>query len=280
MAHIPVLQEAVLKYLDPKPGENFIDCTAGGGGHAISILEKTAPHGKLLGIDLDNDQISNLKNKISKSRLGGRMILANDNYANLEKIVRECKFKNISGILIDLGFSGWHIEESGRGFTFLKSEPLDMRYDLKSRLTAAKILNYWSESDLERIFREYGQEQFARQIAQKIIEARKVIDINRTLQLVEIVKSAVPSGYLRKGTHFATKTFQALRIAVNGELDNLKCVLPQTVEIMKSGGRLVIISFHSLEDKIVKDFFKKEKGGGRLSILTKKPLSPQRTEII
>lgn len=278
--HIPVLQKEVLEYLDPKPNENFIDCTVNGGGHALAILEKTAPRGKLLGIDLDKNQISNLKYQISKLKFGSRVILASDNFANLNQVVEDSKFKNVSGILLDIGFSSWHIDESGRGFTFLKNEPLDMRYDLQNPETAGKIVNYWSEPDIEKILREYGEEQFSRQIAKEIVEARKVVEIRNTFQLTEIIKKSVPGWYKRGKLHFATKTFQALRIAVNSELDNLKRVLPQALEVLNKNGRLAVISFHSLEDRIIKNFFNEMEGLGLLQIATKKPVSPSKIEIL
>jgi 16S rRNA (cytosine1402-N4)-methyltransferase len=275
--HIPVLQKEAIEYLDPKPNDNFIDCTFGEGGHSLEILERTAPLGKLLGIDLDDSQIKNLK--LKNKNYKNRLILVNDNYANLEEITKG-RIKKVSGILLDLGFSSWHTDESKRGFSFLRNEPLDMRYNTQSQLTAEKILNYWSESDIEKILKEYGEEQFSRQIAAGIIEARKVIQINKTFQLLEIIKKSVPGWYMGKKIHFATKTFQALRMAVNGELDNLEKVLPQTIEVLKEGGRLVIISFHSLEDRIVKNFLKDKEKEGLLKILTKKPVQPGEKEII
>ncbi len=286
--HITVLQKEAMEYLDPKPNKNFIDCTIGSGGHAASILEKTAPRGKLLGIDWDREQISSFA-KATLGRTGEaedkqnfrkRLILVNDNFANLEKIVKENKFRNVSGILLDLGFSSWHIEESGRGFSFSKKEPLDMRYYVNFPLTAEKILNYWSEPDLERILREYGEETFSKEIAKGIIQARKLVQIKNTLQLVGIIERFVAPGYRHQKLHFATRTFQALRIAVNYELDNLKKVLPQALGILEKGGRLVIISFHSLEDGMVKNFFGIGEERGLLKILTKKPQVPQKVEII
>jgi 16S rRNA (cytosine1402-N4)-methyltransferase len=275
--HIPVLRKEIIEYLDPKPNENFIDCTVGNGGHAAEILEKTAPEGKLLGIDMDGSQIKNLESKIKIYK--NRLILVNDNYANLEEVAKG-RIKKVSGILLDLGFSSWHVDESKRGFSFLKNEPLDMRYSENSQLTAEKILDYWSESDIEKILREYGEEQFSKQIAEGIIEARKVIRIKKTFQLTEIVRKSVPGWYAGKKIHFATKTFQALRMAVNGELVNLEKVLPPAVEILKEGGRLAIISFHSLEDRIVKNFFRDKEKEGLLKILTKKPVQPAKEEII
>lgn len=279
MAHIPVLQKEVIKYLDPKSNENFIDCTLNGGGHASAILEKTGPRGKLLGIDLDSEVIRTFKEKSSAREFKNRVIVINGNFADLKKIIAESRLKQIDGILLDLGFSSWHTDESKRGFSFQRNEPLDMRYDLKGQLTAEKIVNYWSQSDIERIFREYGEESFSRQIAEEIVKARRIVPIKSTFQVSEIIKKSVPSWYLGRKIHFATKVFQALRIAVNDELNNLKDVLPQAAESMNKGGRMAVISFHSLEDKIVKDFFKYKEKEGLLKILTKKPIEPQKEEI-
>jgi 16S rRNA (cytosine1402-N4)-methyltransferase len=278
--HIPVLQSEVLEHFNPKPNENFVDCTAGFGGHAIEILKRTAPRGKLLAIDLDAHQIQDINEQLKTEGLLDRAVLVNDNYANLQEIVSEKKFKNISGILLDLGFSSWHVDKSERGFTFLKNEPLDMRYDLRSQLTAEKILNFWSERDIEKILREYGEESFSSQIARGIVEARRIVPIKKTLQLVEVVKRAILSKARAEKIHFATKTFQALRIAVNEELENLKKILPQTLNIINSRGKLAIISFHSLEDAIVKDFFNNEEKKGSLKIMTKKPQMALTKEVL
>jgi len=272
--HIPVLQKEVLQYLDPKPNENFVDCTIGGGGHAFSILEKTSPKGKILGIDADEKVIKNLKIK----KLEKRITFVCDNYVNLEEIVKKHKFRPIHGILFDLGMSSWDLEESGRGFSFLKKEPLDMRYDLQNPLTAEKIINYWSAPEIEKILRDYGEEPFARPIAKNIIEFRKIKPITNTSQLVEMIKKSFSRRFQQKNIHPATKTFQALRIAVNDELNNLEKVLPQALEILKPGGKLVIISFHSLEDRIVKNFYR-SRASIDLKILTKKPVGPTVEEI-
>ncbi len=274
--HIPVLQKEVIQNLDPKPNENFIDCTAGFGGHTAAILEKNGPNGKVLGIDCDKEVISLLKSQTTKFK--DRLILVNDSFTNLKEIAK--KFHSISGVLFDLGMSSWHMEGSGRGFSFLKSEPLDMRYDTNNPLTAEKIVNYWSESEMEKILKEYGEERFARIIAEEIINERKIYPIKSTSQLVKIIQKAVPFRYQRQKIHFATRTFQALRIAVNDELNNLKKALPQAVEILNPQGRMVVISFHSLEDGIVKKFLKEKSKENILQILTKKPTRPARGEII
>ncbi len=266
--HIPVLQKEVLQYLNPKANENFIDCTIGGAGHTLAILEKTGSEGKVLGIDRDPELLKDIRKQ-------KRLILVCDNFSNLKEIVRKNKFTKVHGILFDLGMSSWHLDESGRGFSFQKREPLDMKYNPQTQLTAEKIVNYWSKFDIEKILKEYGEEKFAYQIAEKIIEERKLRPIKNTLQLVEIIRKAVPKRYLHAKLHPATRTFQALRIAVNDELDNLEKALPQAQELLKAGGRIVVISFHSLEDRIVKNFFKSES----LKVLTKKPVVPSIKEI-
>jgi 16S rRNA (cytosine1402-N4)-methyltransferase len=286
--HIPVLQKEVLEYLNPKPNENFIDATIGEGGHTAAILERNSPKGKVLGIELDPELYKRLK----VAEIKNRLILVNDSYVNLKEIVEKYKFKSISGILFDLGMSSWHLEESSRGFSFQKNEPLDMRYNPRNPLTAARIVNYYSSQEIEKILKEYGEERFAKKIAQKIIEIRKIKPIETTSQLAEIVKLATPHWYHRKKIHPATRTFQAIRIAVNNELNNLEKVLPQAIEILNPGGRLVVISFHSLEDRIVKNFYRSRTGAqaklGRavgglesidLKILTKKPIKPSLGEI-
>jgi len=315
--HIPVLLNEVIEYLEPKPGENFIDCTIGGGGHAIKILEKAFPSGRLLGIDWDHEMLErlSLKLKVPEGQSYGagknpkvlnRVILTRGSFANLEKIAQENNFTEVDGILLDLGMSSWHLEKSGRGFSFKKDEPLDMRYNVEKiqnpkskiqnyNLTAREIVNTWPEREIEKILKEYGERRFAKRIAKAIVNSRKIKPIKTTFQLVDIVKKTVPHKYQHKKIHPATKTFQALRIAVNNELENLKKTLPQAVKLLRPKGSLVVISFHSLEDRIVKDFFRKESkdcicppeipvcvcGHKRtLKIITKKPITPSQEEII
>jgi 16S rRNA (cytosine1402-N4)-methyltransferase len=284
--HIPVLQKEVIKYLAPSSNENFVDCTFGGGGHTIAILKENGPKGKVLGIDQDPELISSYKLRVTSFKK--RLILVCGNFADLKKITEAYKFRPINGVLLDLGMSSWHLQKSGRGFTFQKDEPLVMRYDGKCQnynlrpkayLTAKEILNKWPQEEIERILKEYGEERFAKRIAEEIVRRRKIVPIQTTSQLVEIIKKSVPAWYQRKRIHPATKTFQALRIAVNEELTNLKKVLPQIVEILEKQGRVVIISFHSLEDRIVKTFFKEMAKKQILEILTKKPIRPGPKEI-
>lgn len=274
MIHQPVLLKEVIKYLDPSSGENFIDCTLGFGGHSLSLLKQNKPEGKVLGIERDKKSLEVLKDKVSDKRL----ILVQDNFVNLKKIVNENNFYPVSGILFDLGMSSWQIEQSGRGFSFMREEPLDMRFG-STGPTAEEIINQWPEQELVKILKEYGQERYARSIVRSIINSRKVKSIKTTGQLVEIIKQAVPKNYQYGRIHFATRSFQALRIAVNDELNNLKKVLPDALEVLENEGRLVVISFHSLEDRIVKNFFRQESKENHLIILTKKPIRAGEQEL-
>ena len=267
--HTSVLEDNVIEYLSPKTNQNFVDGTLGNGGHTFTILEKTGPKGKVLGIDQDAEALSRVKTTSSQKRLGTRLTLSENNFAHMKDIVNQEKFRPVHGILLDLGMSSPQLESSGRGFSFQKSEPLDMRYSLENPTTAEKILNFWSKQDLERILKEYGEEQFASAIAKAIVQKRAEKQLTRTNQLVDLILEVTPNWYHKRKIHPATKTFQALRIAVNRELENLKDVLPQSVKILEDQGTLVVISFHSLEDRIVKKFFHDNPS---LNVLTKKPV--------
>jgi 16S rRNA (cytosine1402-N4)-methyltransferase len=274
--HQPVLLKEILEYLNPKPGQNFIDCTIGLAGHALPIARRILPQGKILGIELDEKVLKELSRIIAGQE---NIILKQGDFAHLEKIVGQIDFRPVNGILFDLGMSSWQIEESGRGFSFQKDEPLLMSYQAGG-LTAEKIVNQWPEEDLVKILREYGQERYARKITQRISQVRQIRPIKTTKQLVEIIERAIPAQYYHQRIHLATRTFQALRIAVNDELNNLEKALPQALEILEREGRLGIISFHSLEDRIVKNFFRQAAQKGNLKILTKKPIRPSQEEVI
>ncbi len=273
--HIPVLKEEVLKFLDPKPNQNFIDCTLGSGGHTLEILKRIKPKGKVLGIDRDETNINKLKEKNFEN-----LILVRSNYLFLKEIVEKEKFKDISGIIFDLGMSSYHVDESGKGFSFQKNEPLDMRYSTSDDfLTAEEIINNWDEKDLGFIFKEYGEERFSKIIAERIVEKRKNEPIKDTFRLSEIILESIPKRFQNKKIHPATKVFQALRITVNQELENLKNVLPESINVLNKDGKIVVISFHSLEDRIVKHFFKNLQKENKLEILTKKPVMAGEDEI-
>lgn len=273
MIHRPVLTREVIEYLKPKKNENFIDCTIGEGGHSLEILKLNGPKGKVLGIDWDPGQIGKARKNLEEYQ--ERLVLVNDNYAQIKDIIRRERFGPVSGILADLGMSSRHIEK-GRGFSFRKDSPLDMRYNPERALTAETVVNHWGEEEIARILEEYGEEKYARRIAKAITDQRKMKPVKTTQQLVEIVKRAVPGHYLRGRISFATRTFQALRIAVNDELKNLEDLLPQAHQILKDRGRVVVISFHSLEDRIVKQYFKKH--SQYLNILTPKPARADQEE--
>ncbi len=301
MSHKPVLLKEIIALLDPQPGEFFIDGTIGSGGHAEEILKRIGANGKLLGSDWDAERIENCKLKIGNYQ---NAILVQGNYANLPEILKEKKFGKADGLLLDLGFSSDQIEESGKGFSFMKDEPLDMRYDHEAwsmehetgniehgagnmeretwnrehgiSMTAAEVINSFSEKDLADIFWKYGEERASRKIAKAIAEARRKEKIITTFQLVRIIEKVLP----RRGRlHPATKVFQALRIYVNQEFENLENALKNIDKTIKNQGRIAIISFHSLEDRIVKNRFRELEKQGKAKILTKKPIVATKEEI-
>ncbi len=272
--HLPVLKEEVLIGLDPKPNRNFVDCTGGEGGHTLAVAERIGPEGKVLSIDWEQRNVDLINRKTRELGLEGRVRAVKGDYVDLAEIIEKEGFKEVFGIVLDLGFSSWHIDESRRGFSFNKDEPLDMRYDQEGELTAWEIVNSWPPTEIEKILREYGEERFFKQIVQAIIYQRKRKKIDSSLELADLIRRAIPK---IKRIDPATKTFQALRIRVNDELNNLITVLPVATEVLEPEGRLAVISFHSLEDRIVKNFFKGEE---RLKIETKRPIIPKEEEII
>jgi 16S rRNA (cytosine1402-N4)-methyltransferase len=273
--HKSVLLNEVIEYLNPQPNEDFIDCTIGEAGHSFKILEKTKPNGKILGIDVDAESLKRIK-------LTERLILKQGNFKDLKQIAEENNFNKVNGVLFDLGLSSWQLDESGKGFSYKKDEPLTMIFNDSQVVTAQEIINTWPEEELIKIFREYGEERFARRIVQKIVQYRGLAPIQTTSQLFEAIKKSVP--FARAGHNrtdrIAARIFQALRIAVNDEMENLKKGLEQTFQILNKEGRVVVISFHSLEDRIVKWFFKDLEQQGKIKILTKKPITAGKAEII
>jgi 16S rRNA (cytosine1402-N4)-methyltransferase len=250
-AHIPVLIEEAVRALAVQPGGRYIDCTLGGGGHAEAILEHSSPGGQLLGIDADPEAL-----KIARQRLraySDSTLIVNDNFSNLKAICYKHDFVPVHGILLDLGLSSLQLESDSRGFSFQRSSPLDMRLNLNQELTAAYIVNSYPEAELANLIRAYGEEGRSRQIARRIVRERP---IRTTLDLARVIEQV--SGPRRTKIHPATKTFQALRIAVNQELEHLKATLKQAIDLLGYEGRLVVISYHSLEDRIVKQFMKQE----------------------
>lgn len=247
MLHQPVLVKETLAALNVKPSGRYIDCTVGTGGHAAAILEASAPGGQLLGIDADPDAL-----ELARGRLqGNTTILVNDNFSNVKSICPKYDFSPVQGILFDLGLSSLQLNKNSRGFSFQHDAPLDMRFSPDQKLTAADIVNTFSEAELAHILFLYGEERFSRQIAHNIALNRP---LNTTLELSQVILEVY--GNRRGHLHPATRTFQALRIAVNKELENLEFALPQAVDLLTKGGRLVVISYHSLEDRLVKNFMR------------------------
>ena len=284
MRHIPVLLKETIEILSLKPGDKVIDCTLGDGGHAEIILDKIGPDGVLLGIDADPESL--LRAKRYLYNFGERVMFARDNFANLKKIAEEKNFGPVNAIVADLGWSSQQFEERGRGFSFEKNEPLDMRYTPAngSTVTAAGILNQSSEEELSKIFKQYGEESLHREIAAEIVRRRAAEPVENTGQLSEAVLAVYRAklGTEKEipwigGLHPATKVFQALRIAVNRELEVLKQALPQALDLLDKGGRLAVISFHSLEDRIVKHFFQ-SLSPSEFEIITKKPVIASEAE--
>ena len=280
MRHKPVLAEEVIEQLNLKSGMRVVDGTLGDAGHSELILEKILPNGKLLGIDMDPEAILRAKKFLESSE--ENVVLVRDNFSNLNRILQKENFTPVDAILLDLGWSSPQFEERGRGFSFQKDELLDMRFggesqDQENSETAGDILNEAGFEELEKIFREYGEEKFSKEIAKKVLEYRKKEKITRTSQLAEIAVEVYKKKGSREKIHPATRIFQALRIAVNNEIQVLKDVLPQTVDNLKVSGRVAVISFHSLEDRVVKHFFKSQQG--KLKIITKKPISVSEGEL-
>ena len=300
--HVPVMLEEVLKFLQPEPGGHYIDGTTGGGGHTEAILERSAPDGKVLGIDTDIQALARVRERLAEPVSSGRLVLAHGNFAELARIVDEAGFVSIQGILLDLGFSSHQMDNPERGFSFGADGPLDMRLDQTQGMSAADLVNSASERELADLIWRYGEETRSRQIARRIVRERAKGAITRTAQLAQLAAAGVP--YKAGAIHPATKTFQALRIAVNHELEALEAVLPQMLDVlsakgrdgrMEGGGRMVIISFHSLEDRLVKEFMRREAKDclcppsvpvcvcghkARLRLLTAKPVVPTAQEVI
>jgi 16S rRNA (cytosine1402-N4)-methyltransferase len=249
--HTPVMVEEVLHYLDVLPGGRYVDCTVGTGGHAETVLEMASPGGLLLGLDVDAQALALAGKRLERFWPDVRLVEAN--YRDLAAVCREYSFIPVHGVLFDLGLSSLQLAQAERGFSFQREGPLDMRFDQEQELTAFDIVNHCSEVELARIIWQYGEERQSRRIARAIVRARP---IHTTRELAEVVSRAVRAPGHR--LHPATRTFQALRIAVNRELENLEMALAQAVQVLGRGGRLVVISYHSLEDRIVKQFLQRE----------------------
>lgn len=291
MPHIPVLLSEVLSFLDPQAGEIFCDMNLGLGGHSQEILKRIVPNGKLIGFELDPRNFASAQKNLQKWK--EQTLLFRTNFTDFKKHLSENGITAVDGFLFDLGISSLHVDEAARGFSFLQDGPLDMRFDPEAPLSAQEIIMEFSPEELVRIFREYGEEPRATFFGKKIAEKRKTFSFQTTTDLSDYIASI--SSRNAKGHHPATKIFQALRIAVNNELEALEKTLPQTVEMLKPGGRIAVISFHSLEDRIVKNFFRSQSVHEKqqkypqksasgdipalpLKLITKKAILPSRQE--
>ncbi len=252
MEHISVLQRETLSGLGVRPGDTCIDGTLGGGGHAEALLEAIAPNGRLLGIDADPAAVERSQARLAA--LAGRAVLRQSSFRHLAETAQACGFVQVRAVLLDLGISSYQLAEADRGFSFMTPGPLDMRMNPQGPLTAAEIVNQWPQDELADLIYRYGEEPRSRRVAQAIVQARPLAS---TTDLADVVSRAL-GGHKGQRIHPATKIFQALRIAVNDELGALEAVLPQIVELLAPGGRFAIISFHSLEDRIVKQFIQRE----------------------
>jgi 16S rRNA (cytosine1402-N4)-methyltransferase len=286
LPHQPVLYHEIILALQPKNKGLYVDGTLGAGGHARGILEACAPDGRLLGLDVDPQALALARKTLAPYGERARLIQAS--YDSLSEILQDIRWEKVDGILLDLGLSSMQLEAPERGFSFQKDAPLDMRFDPASPTTAADLINTLPQEELADLIYRYGEERASRRIAQAIVRARP---LRTTRQLAAVIESVLP----RKGhIHPATQTFQALRIAVNQELERVESVLPQAVAALRSGGRLAIISFHSLEDRIVKDYFRRERRDcicppkqpvctcghkATLKEITRKPIIPGEVEI-
>lgn len=291
--HISVLLNETIDYLAPKPGGTYVDCTLGGAGHSLEILQKMRLSGKLIAIDQDDKAIA-----VATERMrvfNGTVRLVHGSFGDLENIVHQQGETSVDGIIYDLGVSSPQLDQAERGFSYMADAPLDMRMDRRTRVTAEVLVNNLSQEQLTRLILDYGEERWGARISEFIVAARKKEKIHTTTQLVDIIKAAIPAAARRNGPHPAKRTFQALRIAVNDELGVFARSLEQAIGLLKQGGRICVISFHSLEDRVVKEAFVKHSKNcicppevplcvcnhrQTLRILTKKPIMASERELL
>ncbi|MCX5906860.1 MAG: 16S rRNA (cytosine(1402)-N(4))-methyltransferase RsmH [Deltaproteobacteria bacterium] len=278
--HVPVLLEEALEHLDCRPGKIYVDGTVGSGGHARAILERSSPDGKLIGLDWDGQAMERARERLAA--FGDRVILVKKNFKELKTVLASLAIPAVDGIVLDLGVSSEQLAEGERGFSFRSEGPLDMRMSDEVPRTAGELLRRISAAELRDIIRQYGEERFAQRIAKAIVRRRQAHPLHTTKELAEVIAGSVP---FRGRIHPATRTFQALRIFVNDELNHLRTFLESGPNLLQPSGRLVIITFHSLEDRVVKEYFRKwarvPKGEtSSFHLLTPKPAGPSRAEIL
>jgi len=275
--HRSVMLGQVIEYLAPKPGDVMVDCTIGLGGHAKAILDQIGSTGRLIGIDQDQRSIEIVRDTLGQ--YAQQCDFIHSDFRDMDEILVGLNVETVDGILLDLGISSFQLDDPQRGFTFKEEGPLDMRMDQRSQITAFDLINSLSEHELSAIIHDYGQDRWHRRIARNLIFHRAKKPIETTEELAQIVLKAIPRSKKRQKIHPATRTFQAFRIAVNRELESLELILDKCVGHLNKGGRLTVIAFHSLEDRIVKQKFKGWGKEGLVQVLVKKPLRPDETEI-
>jgi 16S rRNA (cytosine1402-N4)-methyltransferase len=271
--HIPVLVEEVMTFLRCEPGRTYVDATLGGGGHASEILKRTAPDGVVIGMEWDEEALSEARNTLMP--FGNRVKIFRENFIHLADLI---KAESADGMLLDLGLSSIQVERAERGFSFKGEGPLDMRMDQRLNHTAADLINRLSPGELEYTLSRFGEERWAKRIARAIVQEREREPLRTTQTLRKVVHRAIPRRFHSRRIDPATRTFQAFRIRVNEELDNLGKILETGWKILKRGGRICIISFHSLEDRMVKETFRRLEKQGEMRVLTKKPVTPSQEE--
>ncbi|MCH4890214.1 16S rRNA (cytosine(1402)-N(4))-methyltransferase RsmH [Acidaminobacter sp. JC074] len=289
--HISVLLKETVDGLDIKPDGIYVDGTLGGGGHSEEILKRLTT-GKLIGIDQDENALKAASERLSE--YGDKFVPVRDNFSNILEVLKKLEIHKIDGMMMDLGVSSHQLDEADRGFSYRFDAPLDMRMDQRSDLDAYKVVNTYSEDDLNRIFKLYGEENWARRIAKFICEQREEKPIETTLELVDLIYRAIPAGARKEGGHPAKRTFQAIRIEVNGELEIIKQTIEDITSVLNKGGRISIITFHSLEDRLVKQTYKELATGcicppelpvcmcnnkPKLKVITRKPILPSQKEL-
>lgn len=272
-----MLKEEVLGFMDPVPGDIILDATLGGCGHASAILEKITPGGKIVGLDRDIEAIERARRIFSKNSEDA--VLVNGDFRDLKKILDENGIKKIDGAVFDLGFSSFQLDDLSRGLSYMNDGPLDMRFDRLSGITAYEVVNSFGKDELAGIIKEYGEERHSKAIASAVVNARRTSKISSTKELTEIIDKAVGRKYSNQRIHPSCRTFQAIRIYVNDEMGAIEKGLEQAISLLSPSKKICVISFHSIEDRIVKNIFRNEAKFNKLKIITKKPVVPGYAEI-